>query len=497
MNTLNCDIVYLILENLLTKCKASVYMLMCVDKKYYNVTSEYMYDNDIIEGIQIVDYIRGGFFGYVQNHYDDTMITSLVPNGCYESAAIGHIEMLKWFIKKNHQIYHDVIRIAFENNHIDIFNLLIYNKCSFDSKTIDLIVKHEKYNYIEKYNYFEKMISYINTWDDVIKSAIQFGEIEFLKYIIANKKIDISIFNMYNHIYNDNLEILKQCCEMGFTVDIITAEDSLRHGNLPIIEWLYFKCMLPINPFDFALISQKVEVLEWLAVKLPNYMLGTSGDSLKTCIFEFAVSKNNKEMIDWILAKGIVKSQRLCESAIDVKLLDLVKECHNEGFRTSDNICNVAVYNNDLSMLKWAMKNDYKLRPSNYNYAIHYNNLDMIKYLYDNNCPTYSQMVSDATSVGRINILKWFHEKKFEFTNVLYDSAIECNEFQIFEWLVENLNLWNNNYGNTIAIHGRFKFLKLAYQKGLDLDFKQIYKICTEKKYYKICNWIDKITDVI
>jgi hypothetical protein len=317
---------------------------------------------------------------------------------------------------------------------------------------------------------------------------------------ISNKNTHLFFFS----VYSNDFETFKWCYENYNDNKISVIQNVLTNGNIEIINFMYSisiltrKTLLNIS-YSNIIISDKLEVLEWFAEKFPEII---SDDSIKMELLTRHVHKN-KKITDWILAKGVQKSDQLYNFAVHNGLLNLTIECHKLGYKSDVNVCEIAASNNDFNMLTWAIDNGYKITNFVCIHAMIHNNLSVIQHIYKNDYLLFTNNISNGIIFCNLNTLKWFKEINIEFTENVYIHSIIKGNFDIFVWLIENsillktsisetaAKLLKTSIGETAAKYGRLRFIKFAYEKGMQMDFNSIYKICRAHDYYKICRWIN------
>lgn len=278
-----------------------------------------------------------------------------------------------------------------------------------------------------------------------------------------------------------------------------------------IIQWLNLPEMLPlcsVNHHYKSVIGAQSVVVQWHCIKdKPDNKL------LLACHF------NYPELVDFLLDYSNVSFDvkydyfRICcrtgnikllEKNLDIKMNNMIARCGNEyDSLTIDNKKYehwdpfvLACINGHIPMTKWLIESDmfwttiYYQYDTPFAYACRYGNFEMAKWL-----------ISLASTYGEINI--------HSLNEASFREACKYGHIDIAKWLISlenthgmvNIHVWNDYAFKKACVNGHtdivkwLKSLETTHGK-FNVDLNDLFRICCEKGYGELVQYIYSIGDV-
>ena len=317
-------------------------------------------------------------------------------------------------------------------------------------------------------------------------------DLEYLKYLCICC-FEYELFSFFKYIY---LKLHHKHIKpnTNYTFNDTLAGLAAKHGNLPMLEWIYEQMVLQ-NPNDVSnqqfSDSCMVNAL-WGVLPRPvlllvkNYMLWPyymEDDREEVNDFKavghikcvhYIQSNWNKCKKQHIVRffHNIVGSfdlgYSLTEAAAVVGNIQGLRYLYEHGHPLSDKLCELAIMRRHLDCLQFACDNGCVLQPHVGELAATTGDLDLLRYVHQKGCPLTILALQDAIEFGHLDCLKYIHENGMEIVweSDLCSYAAKYGQVKCLQYLHENGCPWNALTCVYAAMYGRLDCLQYAHEHG-------------------------------
>ena len=242
----------------------------------------------------------------------------------------------------------------------------------------------------------------------ICDTCIIHGNIDLLKWFYSkNYKLSIASSNLA--VLNQRLDILKWLYDKSFPIVAFAMLQACTNADLPMIQWL---CSIGYSIDNDCIVklfsntsAQTIQICDWLntqgyqfkpvhgeiCAKVGNVQclkyLENLTDFEPFCLVQAAMCQDTekaKEMIVWLLHKGIKRHPRTCVAACLCGDLPLFKYLTQLHFPYKREAFEAAVSSGNLSLVKYMFENGYTYNRLDLLVRAHKTrDLDMMRYITD------------------------------------------------------------------------------------------------------------------
>lgn len=287
------------------------------------------------------------------------------------------------------------------------------------------------------------------------------------KEILSDDYLSMSVF-MYTCGFVNGYDLMKAGCISG---NIEMIDMALRLGK-PIYEGAAY----------FAVSRGDLGLLTWLESRhfpIQNYLVNTAAYAGSKEMIEYLLMRGvrvtekvsseaarggHMDLLKWLRDNNFPITRNLCDHAIAGGHMDLASQLRRLGYIFtnstlclaldqenpapilcwlrdagcvfSSNIYELAEIRKNVAVLEWAFSSGYEWDFAYIINAASNGNLDALKWTSSKHIPIPTHCAEIAASKGYLDILKWLHDKGMVFgKNVCFEAARSDN-FETLKWLM-------------------------------------------------------------
>ncbi|KAG3168879.1 hypothetical protein PI126_g3072 [Phytophthora idaei] len=273
---------------------------------------------------------------------------------------------------------------------------------------------------------------------DCVDAAVKDGDLEFLKWVHANKLVDSLSGAVPISAASGHLDVLRWLYEEGgereLTADCM--DQAASAGHLDVVKWLdSHECPATTLAMDGAASAGFIDVVKWL------HDQRTEGCSVSA--MNGAAENGYFEVVKWLHSnrdEGCGVSAM--EKAAGNGHLDIVEWLHshrNEG--CTERAMDWAAKEGHLEVVKWLhMNRSEGCTTAAMDWAAYGGHLKTMKWLDENRSEGRTpKALCLAAAGGHLDVLKWLHSTKSErLTSDAADMVAAGGHLQVLEWLHAN-----------------------------------------------------------
>ncbi|SNW62431.1 Ankyrin-repeat protein [Orpheovirus IHUMI-LCC2] len=416
----------------------------------------------------------------------------------------------------------------------DCFLYTINNFLDDKERTLLRLVNKELYNTIKGKININSLIQngnlqtlqylYYDYDIDQLSLACKYARIDIMRWyfdMMENNKLyegfDFDFNCLHNTIASKNLDCIKFIIEDKKVPTISQCYDlACLLGNLPIMEYLYDKCVISGDAVVSLIISDDINNLKWFINKLSTPL------ELDNNIFAIALRNNNteiceylmnigcpydvdwedlifnlsKDTMNWLILSGFdIPSHYLIPYYSYTGELHKLKEYYTAGYMLEKYMMDAAVIAGNLSTVKW-LCNPKEINglerdivdgcpwdSNTFNLAIQYEHSHILNWIIDNGCIWNADSMDTAILTGNLSIMKWLYRVTDEnplWTSKSFNIAAELGNIEIIKWMLnpKEINIKDADIDVKSSCPWNYKILCQVIRSNSDDIFPIMKLLC-------------------